>query len=68
MCPGDPEDDRPSAIPEEIWSELDEAARERTLRLLVELILRLFSDEVNPAKEETDDGPTNDRSDPPSAS
>ncbi len=66
MSPDEPPDDRPGASPEEIWSDLDEAARERSLRLLVELALRLFSEEINAAKEEADDS-TDDPPDPPSA-
>jgi hypothetical protein len=66
MSSDEPPDDRSGVSPEEIWSDLDEVGRERTLRLLVELALRLFSEEVHAAKEEADDC-TDDSPDPSSA-
>lgn len=64
MSPDEPPDNSSGASPEEIWSDLDEVARERTLRLLVELTLRLLLERLNTANEEADD-PPDDSSDRP---
>ena len=64
MSSDEPPEDRPSVCPEDIWSDIDDVARERTLRLLVELALRIFSERQMEANEKVDDS-TDDPANPP---
>jgi hypothetical protein len=53
-------EERQSVSPEEVWENLDQTTRERTLRLLVELALRLLASREKSSGEGTSHDLSND--------
>lgn len=53
-------EERQNVSPEEVWKNLDQASRERTMRLLVELALRLLANREKSSDESTSHDLSND--------